>query len=159
MPSISMMSDAITPETLKKEKKMKSETLDSDDTVVKKEKSSSKKKEKSSSSGKKDKEEKEKKKKRKAVDLDDSSDKSDNSSELVQADDLKPKKAKVMEEAVVEAEDPNSLSNFRISKPLKDVLISKGIKALFPIQAMTFDNVIDGCDLVGRARTGQVCFR
>lgn len=72
---------------------------------------------------------------------------------------VKKKKAKLMEASDVEEEetDPNLLSNFRISKPSKDALISKGIKALFPIQAMTFDIVLDGCDLVGRARTGQVC--
>ena len=135
---------------------MKLETLISDTKINKKEKISS---------GKKSKEEKEKKKKRKAVDLNDDDDenKSDSSSELIEpvsADSkVKKKKAKLMEASDVEEEenDPNSLSNFRISKPLKDALTSKGIKALFPIQAMTFDIVLDGCDLVGRARTGQVC--
>jgi ATP-dependent RNA helicase DDX21 len=52
--------------------------------------------------------------------------------------------------------DPNALTNFRICEPLRQSLKSKGIKALFPIQASTFDLVFDGCDLVGRARTGQV---
>jgi hypothetical protein len=52
--------------------------------------------------------------------------------------------------------DPNALTNFRISEQLKQRLKSKGIKALFPIQATTFDLVLDGSDLVGRARTGQV---
>uniref|UniRef100_A0A0E0M3I9 DEAD-box ATP-dependent RNA helicase 7 n=1 Tax=Oryza punctata TaxID=4537 RepID=A0A0E0M3I9_ORYPU len=51
--------------------------------------------------------------------------------------------------------DPNALTNFRISEPLRQKLKSKGIKALFPIQATTFDLVLDGHDLVGRARTGQ----
>ncbi|MBO8831376.1 hypothetical protein INO48_13935, partial [Staphylococcus aureus] len=50
--------------------------------------------------------------------------------------------------------DPNALTNFRISEPLRQSLRSKGIKALFPIQATTFDLVLDGNDLVGRARTG-----
>ncbi|XP_057528268.1 DEAD-box ATP-dependent RNA helicase 7 [Amaranthus tricolor] len=156
MPSLAMV-DSISPEspkTHKKEKKMKLETLISDTKINKKEKISS---------GKKSKEEKEKKKKRKAVDLNDDDDenKSDSSSELIEpvsADSkVKKKKAKLMEASDVEEEenDPNSLSNFRISKPLKDALTSKGIKALFPIQAMTFDIVLDGCDLVGRARTGQ----
>ena len=54
-------------------------------------------------------------------------------------------------------EDPNALSNFRISEPLRQKLKEKGIESLFPIQAMTFDTVLDGSDLVGRARTGQVC--
>jgi ATP-dependent RNA helicase DDX21 len=52
--------------------------------------------------------------------------------------------------------DPNALTNFRICEPLRQSLKSKGIKALFPIQASTFDIVFDGADLVGRARTGQV---
>ncbi|KAL3652347.1 DEAD-box ATP-dependent RNA helicase 7 [Castilleja foliolosa] len=52
-------------------------------------------------------------------------------------------------------EDPNAISNFRISKPLRDALKTKGIESLFPIQAMTFDMILDGLDLVGRARTGQ----
>ncbi|CAN6183018.1 unnamed protein product [Urochloa humidicola] len=51
--------------------------------------------------------------------------------------------------------DPNALTNFRIAEPLRQRLKSKGINALFPIQATTFDLVLDGCDLVGRARTGQ----
>jgi ATP-dependent RNA helicase DDX21 len=29
---------------------------------------------------------------------------------------------------------------------------------LFPIQARTFEDILNGCDLVGRARTGQVWF-
>ncbi|XP_062193821.1 DEAD-box ATP-dependent RNA helicase 7-like [Phragmites australis] len=51
--------------------------------------------------------------------------------------------------------DPNALTNFRISEPLRQRLRSKGIKALFPIQATTFGLLLDGSDLVGRARTGQ----
>lgn len=54
-------------------------------------------------------------------------------------------------------DDPNAISNFRISEPLREKLKEKGIESLFPIQAMTFDTVLDGSDLVGRARTGQVC--
>lgn len=52
--------------------------------------------------------------------------------------------------------DPNAVSNFRISEPLRAKLKSKGIESLFPIQAMTFEIVLNGSDLVGRARTGQV---
>ncbi|KAL9225258.1 hypothetical protein vseg_001205 [Gypsophila vaccaria] len=52
-------------------------------------------------------------------------------------------------------EEECRLSKFRISKPLRDALESKGIHSLFPIQAMTFDIVLAGDDLVGRARTGQ----
>lgn len=144
MPSIPISDYLSSPETLKKEKKMKSETLDSDTKKTKKDKSSSSKKDKD--------EKKKEKKKRKA---DDSSDDGNANGGV----DLKTKKAKLIDDSDegddVEVEDPNCLSKFRISKPLKDALVSNGIKALFPIQAMTFDVVLDGCDLVGRARTGQ----
>ncbi|XP_057422735.1 DEAD-box ATP-dependent RNA helicase 7 [Lotus japonicus] len=59
------------------------------------------------------------------------------------------------EEVIVKKEDPNAVSKFRISGPLREMLKEKGIVSLFPIQAMTFDTVLDGSDLVGRARTGQ----
>jgi len=71
----------------------------------------------------------------------------------------KKKKAKSEEESVVmenKVEDPNALSKFKISEPLREKLKEKGIESLFPIQAMTFDIILQGCDLVGRARTGQV---
>ncbi|XP_004496646.1 DEAD-box ATP-dependent RNA helicase 7 [Cicer arietinum] len=58
----------------------------------------------------------------------------------------------VMEKKV---DDPNAVSKFRISEPLREKLKEKGIESLFPIQAMTFDLVLNGSDLVGRARTGQ----
>lgn len=64
----------------------------------------------------------------------------------------------MMEESEeADVDDPNALSKFRISNVLRQTLNSNGIKALFPIQAMTFDLILDGFDLVGRARTGQVC--
>lgn len=82
----------------------------------------------------------------------------------------KKKKKKVVENAEAEkeeesdsplkepvpADDPNHLSHFKISKEVVAKLKTKGIEALFPIQAKTFDIVLDGTDLVGRARTGQV---
>lgn len=58
-------------------------------------------------------------------------------------------------EAVPEPPNPNAVVNFKISKLLREKLKSKGIEALFPIQAMTFSMVLNGSDLVGRARTGQ----
>ncbi|CAN4101537.1 unnamed protein product [Withania somnifera] len=102
---------------------------------------------------------KKKDKKRKALDLDD--EKGDTmSSEICDPVELKKnKKSKLEEENKVfvekKVEDPNALSNFRISQPLREALNAKGIEALFPIQAMTFGDILDGCDLVGRARTGQ----
>ncbi|XP_057952179.1 DEAD-box ATP-dependent RNA helicase 7 [Malania oleifera] len=68
----------------------------------------------------------------------------------------KKKKAKVdAEEGGEGEENPNALTRFRISERLRELLKSKGIKSLFPIQAMTYDTILDGSDLVGRARTGQ----
>eukprot|EP00897_Mesotaenium_endlicherianum_P010166 jgi/Mesen1/9178/ME000591S08495 len=57
--------------------------------------------------------------------------------------------------APVEPVNPMAVSNFRISEPVKKKLKEKGIECLFPIQAQTFDMVMDGSDIVGRARTGQ----
>ncbi|XP_051188901.1 DEAD-box ATP-dependent RNA helicase 7 [Lolium perenne] len=132
------------------------------------------------SSGKKEK--KDKKRKAKAPSSDDDEGTSSTSSESDRAakkakKEKKDKKAKkVVEDEVMEEEeevendgeltasgeeeeedpaDPNSLDNFRISEPLKLKLRAKGIKTLFPIQASTFSLLLDGNDLVGRARTGQ----
>nr|XP_017218730.1 PREDICTED: DEAD-box ATP-dependent RNA helicase 7-like isoform X1 [Daucus carota subsp. sativus]XP_017218731.1 PREDICTED: DEAD-box ATP-dependent RNA helicase 7-like isoform X1 [Daucus carota subsp. sativus]XP_017218732.1 PREDICTED: DEAD-box ATP-dependent RNA helicase 7-like isoform X1 [Daucus carota subsp. sativus]XP_017218734.1 PREDICTED: DEAD-box ATP-dependent RNA helicase 7-like isoform X1 [Daucus carota subsp. sativus]XP_017218735.1 PREDICTED: DEAD-box ATP-dependent RNA helicase 7-like is len=55
----------------------------------------------------------------------------------------------------VKEENPNVAANFKISEPLRNKLRENGIEALFLIQAMTFDTILDGTDLVGRARTGQ----
>ena len=47
------------------------------------------------------------------------------------------------------------MSNFALSREVKEKLENKGIDlALFGIQAQTFQTVLDGKDLVGRARTG-----
>ncbi|KAF8380399.1 hypothetical protein HHK36_027884 [Tetracentron sinense] len=120
-------------------------------------------------------EKKKAKKKRKASEVDEEDDEevqSETSSELGEPIGLKSmgvngssvKKLKLMdtfddeeEETVVavEADNPNAVSKFRISKALREQLKSKGIESLFPIQAMTFDTIFDGSDLVGRARTGQ----
>ncbi|CAI8604589.1 unnamed protein product [Vicia faba] len=67
------------------------------------------------------------------------------------------KKEKFVESMVMEkkVEDHNAVSKFKISEPLREKLKEKGIESLFPIQAMTFDTILHGFDLVGRARTGQ----
>ncbi|RKP25313.1 P-loop containing nucleoside triphosphate hydrolase protein, partial [Syncephalis pseudoplumigaleata] len=46
------------------------------------------------------------------------------------------------------------VSNFRISPSTAASLEKRGIKALFPIQAATFDAILDGQDMLARARTG-----
>ncbi|KAI8540314.1 hypothetical protein RHMOL_Rhmol09G0253100 [Rhododendron molle] len=166
MPSLAVNED-------KKEKKKKkidsnAETLDFDSLSDKKSKKEKKiKKAKASESDSENlekKKSKKKDKKRKAAEMEE--DGSGTGSESSEAVDLKvesggnsvnkkKKKVKLAEADEAEVENPNAVSNFRISAPLREVLKSKGIEALFPIQAMTFDSVLDGSDLVGRARTGQ----
>mmetsp|Transcript_31634 Transcript_31634/g.78297 ORF Transcript_31634/g.78297 Transcript_31634/m.78297 type:complete len:679 (-) Transcript_31634:409-2445(-) len=52
--------------------------------------------------------------------------------------------------------DPSlALSNFRLSPDTLTALRGRGVAALFPIQAATFDMIFDGADLIGRARTGM----
>lgn len=169
MPSLPL-SDSMLTETTpkdkkeKKSKKMKNngETLETADSPISEKKSKTKKTKES--------------KKRKALEMDEEEEeeeRSGTSSELVEPvsskksvaeesekKSKKNKKAKVEdgeeEEVKSVEEDPNAVSRFRISAPLKAKLKEKGIEALFPIQAMTFDTILDGSDLVGRARTGQV---
>ncbi|WRX19440.1 Helicase [Theobroma cacao] len=133
-----------TPETEKKMKKLKEPRLKEEDN---------------------DSELKKSRKKRKASELQlEEEERSETSSELVEPvngkENKKRKKPKVEEEEEEEedegkSEDPNAISRFRISEAVREKLKSKGIESLFPIQAMTFDIVLDGTDLVGRARTGQ----
>ncbi|KAL8534304.1 hypothetical protein ACS0TY_010352 [Phlomoides rotata] len=106
---------------------------------------------------------KKKEKKRKALEIDagDNEDKSETSSEMGEPMNNLSKKKKKMrleegnEEEEEKEENPNAVSNFRISLPLREALKARGIESLFPIQATTFNTVYDGADLVGRARTGQ----
>ena len=142
---------------LSEEKKMKKSTASETTTAAATTPDSKKKKEKkpkklSDSDGEEDSEKKKsKKKKRKAA-----AESSDSGSELVEPESSKKKvKLSVVEDVKV-VENPNAVSKFRISDPLREKLKEKGIEALFPIQATTFDMVLDGADLVGRARTGQV---
>jgi hypothetical protein len=48
--------------------------------------------------------------------------------------------------------DPAHVDNFPLSPAVKAVLLGKGIEALFPIQAMCLQHVLDSSDVVGRAR-------
>ncbi|XP_077245714.1 DEAD-box ATP-dependent RNA helicase 7-like isoform X2 [Tasmannia lanceolata] len=115
---------------------------------------------------------KSKKKKRKASEYkEEEEEKSETSSEIEEPYDLKAfggssKKTRLTEKANGRADgdvnpnpnpnpNPNAVENFNISDNLREMLMSKGIESLFPIQAMTFDIIFNGSDLVGRARTGQ----
>ncbi|KAG5558458.1 hypothetical protein RHGRI_008406 [Rhododendron griersonianum] len=170
MPSLALSEPVSSQSPKVKKKKMKAdanvETLELDSSTVKKVKKE--KKAKKSKASDSDSEEfnlnsKKKDKKRKAADIDneEEEERSEASSELIEpVNSSKKKKVKLVEavddvEEGEEMENPNSVSKFRISAPLREMLKSKGIEALFPIQAMTFDVVLDGSDIVGRARTGQ----
>ena len=58
-----------------------------------------------------------------------------------------------------EEEDPRRLENFRLCPEVVSALKKKDITSLFPIQAETLNVVLNGSDLIARARTGQVCPR
>lgn len=140
----------------KEEKKMKKKiALETPEQVSKKVKKESKLKLSDSDEEESEKKKsKKKEKKRKAAEISETSEeevKSDSSSDKKKSS----KKVKLGVEDV-EVDNPNAVSKFRISAPLREKLKEKGIEALFPIQATTFDMVLDGDDLVGRARTGQV---
>ncbi|CAM9298724.1 unnamed protein product [Choristocarpus tenellus] len=51
--------------------------------------------------------------------------------------------------------DHPSIDTFDISETTKGHLRARGIGSLFPIQALTFEHVMEGKDLIGRARTGM----
>lgn len=51
--------------------------------------------------------------------------------------------------------DPLALANFCFSPSVLRLLEHKGITSLFPIQAQTFDLVLEGVDVVARAKTGS----
>jgi ATP-dependent RNA helicase DDX21 len=144
MPSLPITNDAVSMESPKQKSiKKKKEKLQND--IVMEEESAKKSS----------------KKRKKGSDDDEevkSGTSSDEGSRMKVKKEKKKKKSKVDDdddEVVVKKEDPNAVSNFRISEPLRMKLKENGIEALFPIQAMTFNTILDGSDLVGRARTGQ----
>jgi ATP-dependent RNA helicase DDX21 len=51
-------------------------------------------------------------------------------------------------------ENPLNIDNFGLCAPLKSLLREKGIESLFAIQAQCLEPLLEGKDLVGRARTG-----
>ncbi|KAF5800454.1 putative RNA helicase [Helianthus annuus] len=165
MPSVKP--ETLTPSSETKVKKTKSiitsETAGLESSNKKKEKKVKKNKSTENSSDSEKSDKKIKRKRKASSDTD-----NDEGSEIVEPVNLeieeavkksKKKKMKTVEVDVKEAgskeEDPNSVSNFRISEPLKNALKAKGIEALFPIQARTFDSIFDGLDLIGKAKTGQ----
>lgn len=51
--------------------------------------------------------------------------------------------------------DPLSIDRFRLCDTVKGMLRDKGFHTLFPIQAQTLEVLLDGNDVMGRARTGS----
>ncbi|RKP05367.1 P-loop containing nucleoside triphosphate hydrolase protein [Thamnocephalis sphaerospora] len=143
------------PKKSKKEKKEKKEK-----SSPKKEKKDKKKKKKKDDSTEEEASDAEKKnKKRSHADSMDVDDESESAS--VAADDASgaesKKRAKTADHSDAESDavDPKLLlSNFRLSDGVLASLEKRGIRALFPIQAATFDSIFDGKDVLGRARTG-----
>ncbi|PIA49836.1 hypothetical protein AQUCO_01300524v1 [Aquilegia coerulea] len=174
MPSIALSDSLVFEESkdksLKKEKKImtNNNSIETSPSTIEKKKSSSKEKKNKekktleiNTTEDDEKKTSSKKKNKRKVD-EESESEIENPTTIVSSKKQKKQKiseSEVEEEVEVEVEvkkaDPNAVSNFRISKPLREKLKSKGIEALFPIQAMTFNTVLDGSDLVGRARTGQ----
>ncbi|CAH0480477.1 unnamed protein product [Peronospora belbahrii] len=73
----------------------------------------------------------------------------------VDASSLKKLKTKEIKTTNVGGTESPPLETFDISDETKKNLQARGIKTLFPIQAMTFDKIMAGKDLMGRARTGM----
>ncbi|KAI9501276.1 P-loop containing nucleoside triphosphate hydrolase protein [Coemansia spiralis] len=125
---------------------------------IKDKKSKSEKKDK-----KKDKENKTKDKKEKKNKRSHSSSSSSSVSDSESDHDKRPSKKahtedstadKPSESAAAEPANELSLDNFPLSDATKSALRSRGIEALFPIQASTLKPIMDGHDVLGRARTG-----
>ncbi|KAL4188099.1 hypothetical protein AMTRI_Chr09g42400 [Amborella trichopoda] len=166
-------------EKMKKKKEKKTRAMDYDpegsevnsefeEELSHKKKSKKKGSEINSDSGEDLSHKKKSKKKRKAVEEEDNGETTSESDETVKkkvgSSKKLSKKQKVSDEEgeTIDGElvsdgeaNPNAVVNFNISKVLREKLKSKGIESLFPIQAMTFDTIFGGTDLVGRARTGQ----
>ncbi|KAG2780164.1 ATP-dependent RNA helicase [Phytophthora cactorum] len=117
------------------------------DSSVKKEKKQKKEK----------KEKKEKKSKKRSREADEENDDTDPAEETGESEVEAPaaKKAKSENATHVGGEENPPLDSFRICDETKKNLQTRGIHTLFPIQSMTFDKIMDGKDLMGRARTGM----
>ncbi|KAJ2394380.1 hypothetical protein GGI23_004708, partial [Coemansia sp. RSA 2559] len=105
----------------------------------------------------KDKENKSKDKKRKHAASAASSSSSSGSSSAdseSESEAKRPSKKAHTEDAEPEAANELSVNNFPLSDASKEALRKRGIEALFPIQASTLQPILDGYDVLGRARTG-----
>ncbi|KAI9922878.1 hypothetical protein PsorP6_000788 [Peronosclerospora sorghi] len=118
---------------------------------VKKEKKSKKKDKKD----KHDKKDKKSKKRRHDEAETDEKDRVPETSGESDADAPSSKKLKTEKATHVGGVENPPLERFNISDETQKHLQARGITTLFPIQAMTFDKIMAGKDLIGRARTGM----
>ncbi|KAJ1665005.1 hypothetical protein IW140_003618 [Coemansia sp. RSA 1813] len=163
-PSIDIAAAYATPELTNaspvKEKKHKEKKSKSE----KKEKKDKSKDNKKDKKDKKDKENKSKDKKRKHSSSASSSSSSASSSSGSdsESEDKRPSKKAhtesteptASEDVKPDATNELSVDNFPLSDVTKEALRKRGIEALFPIQASTLKPILDGYDVLGRARTG-----
>ena len=139
--SLSEVDATTQPESVKK---LKEEVIDGEKKAKKDKKDKTEKKDKKDKSEKSEKKEKKEKKSKK-----------DKETSSAAASEVNTPEDTSSETGSVAESDPNALENFRISQPTMDNMRAAGIKALFPIQSMTFDHVYDGKDVIGQAKTGS----
>ena len=150
MPSAVLVSDAdhsVQKKLKEKSCKHKSDKKDKKDKSKKSEKSEksdqekilkkAKKSEKSDDQEKKDKKDKKSEKEKKEK---------KEKKRLLEEEEEPEKKQKV--------HDPSLLENFKLETCISNALKETGVTSLFPIQIASFDPVIQGKDVLGRARTG-----
>ncbi|KAG1692801.1 hypothetical protein DVH05_024416 [Phytophthora capsici] len=113
----------------------------------------SEKKEKKSKKEKKEK--KSKKRSREAEEDENETDPAEETAEESEVDAPKAKKPKNENATHVGGQENPPIESFNICDETQKNLKARGIHTLFPIQAMTFDKILEGKDLMGRARTGM----
>lgn len=134
-------SDKKSKDTKDKKEKSKDKKEKSKDKLEKKEKS---KDEKDKSKDKKDKKDKKEKSKDKSIDQESEKESKKRSSPPVEEEE-QVKKPKT---------DPALLENFDLKPCIVNALKESGVNSLFPIQIASMEPVLQGKDVLGRARTG-----
>ncbi|KAK8801904.1 hypothetical protein WA158_006299 [Blastocystis sp. Blastoise] len=85
----------------------------------------------------------------------DSTSKSSQKEESPKVEEPAAKRIRTRSMDAAEADSLYSFSRYPLSPETIGILNSHGITELFPIQALTFDPIFNGKDLIGRAYTGQ----
>jgi ATP-dependent RNA helicase DDX21 len=61
----------------------------------------------------------------------------------------------IKSEPVKEVPENLRFSSYRLTQPTIDALRKRGVEALFPIQAATFDLIYNGKDVLARAKVNK----